>query len=928
MRNWIITLIVLSSFALEISAQKTTQWATRLVRYSSESDDEFYNAKQILGPPNSMPGYTDSPYSWSPKEADGNRDEFIHVEFGLPMRVSQFAVVESLNPGAISQVELIDTKGKSHTVYTASSFKPSYTPYRIFTKTIPFTDYEVLGMKVHLKPSAIKGFNQIDAIAISNSTETIKPKVNNLTYSDPVERAENLGLSVNSKYSERLPIISPDGNALYFTRKYHPENIGDLDKDDIWVARNNGDNNWTNTRNIGEPLNNDLHNFVIAISPDNSRLYVASAYKKGEKDGVAVAKRSGNGWGKPVTLNIENMYNKSKFAGYHMSMDGNILLLAIEREDSQGDRDLYVSFKKGTNEWSEPKNLGKVVNSIGMESSVFLAADNRTIYFSSNGFEGYGGLDMYISHRLDDSWENWSTPKNLGRDINTPGNDYNYTIPASGDYAYFSSDFMSNGQSDLFRIRLPKEARPDPVMIINHDIAEDFEEDLDGDIVVVNDDPTLQKEVDDLKNRLQYLNDELTKMEGRKESVNIPTERKPTYDKPTQHSSKTNNTATAAKVDPELERLKKKYNTHLEKDEEDATPSKPITTTNSNTSNQQTTTQNPPTSSKKEDENEALKRKLRILNGEEDVAQEEKPIAEVPETPKKTTKPAEPNVDVAAMKEEIRQSLKEELRADVKSELKRDMIDDVRADLESEMRISLEDDLKKKVEDDLKATLEDGVKADLKKKLQSDVEDDLRNELSDEVRAEIEKELRAELMAEVKQELRNDMEYRIKKEMETQIRRELETKIRAQLEEEYAEKLKNIEAQPVEEEEEEDVFIVPLRVGEIIPMDNIFFDANETTIKENSQDELLKVLTFLNQHPNLIVEIGGHTNSWCDHEFANKLSDGRAKEVKAYLISQGISATRIQSHGYGKTQPIADNKTVEGRKKNQRVEMKIVEILK
>ena len=945
MKNWIITIIILSSFVIEVSAQKTTQWASRVVRYSSQLEDEFYAAKQALGPPNAMSGFSDSPYSWSPEAANGNREEFIHVEFGIPMKVRQFAIVESLNPGAIRRVDLIDTRGKSHKVYEASSFRPAYTPTRIFAKKITFTDYKVVGMKVYLKTSAIKGFNQIDAIAISNGNETIKSKINTLTYAEGVERAENLGRLINSKYAERVPVISPDGNTLFFARKHHPENTGAENKDDIWIAQNTYDDNWVKVKNIGEPLNNDLHNFVIAISPDNSKVYVTSAYKRGEKDGVAVAKRRGNAWGKPVTLNIENMYNDSPFVGYHVSMNGNILLMAVQRDDSEGDRDLYVSFRKGGNEWSEPKSLGKVINSVGMESSVFLAADNRTIYFSSNGFAGYGGLDMYMSRRLDDSWENWSTPKNLGRDINTPGNDYNYTIPASGDYAYFSSDFRSNGQSDLFRIRLPKEARPDPVMLIDNDIVEDFEEELDGDIVVINDDPMLQKEVDNLKERLKRLNEELTKIEDRgsetADRVEVPrnkpttydkpTYRKPTYDKPKTRTTTT--TTTTAKVDPELERLKKKYNRHLDNDYDETESTKPRTTaTTTSTSSKKRTPTKTETSSITDDENEALKRKLRILNGEE---VEEEPIAEVPETPETPETPDVPerlvrrttpttDVDTEALKEEVRERLKEELRSDVKSELKRDMIDDVREDLEDEMRIHLEDDLKQRVENDLKATLEEEVKADLKKKLQSGVEDDLRSELTDEMRAEVEKELREELEEEVKRELRDQMEYRIKKEMETQIRRELETKIRAQLEEEYADKLKPTEEPPVDEE---DVVVVPLKVGEIIPMNNIFFDANEMTLKEGSRNELDKVLAFLTQHPNLIVEIGGHTNSWCSHEFANQLSDGRAKEVKGFLISKGISKTRIQSHGYGKTKPIADNKTVGGRKKNQRVEMKIVQIV-
>lgn len=941
-------LLVLTSFSTLTIAQKTVQWASRVVRYSSQYEDDFYAAKQVLGYPNAMKGFSDSPYSWSPKEANGNREEFIHVEFGMPMQVRQFVIVESLNPGAVSKVELIDTRGKAHEVFRETAFRPAYAMSRVFSKKIPFTSYTVIGMKVYLQPSAVKGNNQIDAIAISNNEAPVNLEINTLRYSRGVDKVENLGQFINSKYSERLPIISPDGNTLYFTRKYHPENIGDADKDDIWMAKKYDDYTWGDAKNIGEPLNNELHNFVISVSPDNRRLYVASAYKRGEKDGVAVAKRKGNNWGKPETLRIENMYNKSRFAGYYVNMNGNVLLMAVERDDTEGDRDLYVSFKKNTGDWTEPRNLGKTINTVGMESSVFLAADNKTIYFSSNGFAGYGGLDMYMSRRLDESWENWSEPQNLGAEINTPGNDYNYTIPASGDYAYFSSDYMSLGQSDLFRIRLPEEARPDPVMLVDNGEIQDFEEELDGDIVVVNNDPALQKEVDDLKNRLKRLNDELTDLEEKKtappvaerESTRverpIKTE-KPIY-KYERPSVKTDKKTTP--TDPELERLKRKYNRHLENGEEADTEDVAY--------QEDKNTPTTPPSARKDDENEALKRKLLKLQGklpaiEEEPSEEiptEEPTEEVvirkPQPPKTPTSPVQPDVDMEALKEEIREALKEELRDGVKSELKRDMIGDVRQDMEDEMRIDLEDDLKAKVEDDLKASMESevrkkmerDVKEELKKKLKSNVEDDLRDELADEVKLEVERELRKELAAEVEKELRSEMEYRIKKEMETQIRRELETKIRAQLEEEYAEKLKNNSPAIDEPQEEpEEVFIVPLKVGEIIPMNNIFFDANETNIKPASYPELKKVVAFLEMHPNLIVEIGGHTNSWCSHEFANQLSQGRAKEVREYLAQEGISGTRIQFHGYGKTNPIADNNTVQGRKKNQRVEMKIVQIL-
>jgi outer membrane protein OmpA-like peptidoglycan-associated protein len=980
MKNLFVLILIATSLITEVIAQPTVQWANRVVRFSSQYKDDFYSAKQILGPPNAMSGYSESVYSWTPKDANGARDEYVEVEFGIPMRVKQFAIVETLNPGAVRKVYLIDTKGKSHKVFERKTFKSTYgmEMARVFSKKIAFTDYKVAGMKVVLKPSAIKGRNQIDAIAISNTATPIKVSVNTIAYSEPVKPAENLGRLVNSKYSERLPIISPDGNTLYFARKFHPKNIGEANKDDIWVANKYGDGNWSVAKNIYEPLNNDLHNFVIAVSADNNRLYVASAYKKWEKDGVAVAKKKRNGeWGKPQTLKIKNMYNKSPYAGYHINTAGNILVMAVQRSDTRGDRDLYVSFKERGDEWSEPRHMGNVINSVSMESNIFIAADNRTIYFSSNGFAGYGGLDMYISRRLDDSWTNWSEPQNLGNEINTPGNDYNYTIPASGDFAYFSSDFRSYGQSDLFRIKLPKEIRPEPVMILdNEPVSIAVEEELDGDLsgeeLATIDKPTnsrLQNEVDALQEKLRRINEELTDWKPVKKKskpkADIPEDKPIAYNKPTNKkrvttttitkTTKTTKTRKKPKADPRLERLKKKYNRHLEDETEEERPIDVAT----NNKKRIPSTPKPPKPPKKNDELDALKEKMLRLQGklpkeEPTIAVNDEPIEEevVTEDPflptKKVEKPKveqprdeEPPVseeEIARIKDELRKKLKEELRNDVKNELKKEMIGDVRDEVADEVRIDLKDDLKQKVEDDLKASLEDDVKEslrddlkddvkdDLRDELKSDVEKDLRRELEKEVRDEVLKDLRDEMADEVRAELRKEMEYRLKKELEAQIRQELEEKIRAQLEEEYAQKLVTEEPETPKEEEEE-VLIVPIKVGQIIPMNNIFFDANKTTVKTPSFKELDKVLVFLNAHPNLIVEVGGHTNSWCSHEFANELSAGRSQKVREYLISKGVSETRIKYHGYGKTKPIADNKTAYGRKRNQRVELKILEIL-
>jgi OOP family OmpA-OmpF porin len=107
---------------------------------------------------------------------------------------------------------------------------------------------------------------------------------------------------------------------------------------------------------------------------------------------------------KPVALNIKNEYNFHEKANYFLANNRKTLIMSVQREDSKGDRDLYVSFMQDDSVWTEPLSLGSVVNTAGEESSPFLALDDKTLYFASNGFSGYGGTDVYVSKRLDDTW--------------------------------------------------------------------------------------------------------------------------------------------------------------------------------------------------------------------------------------------------------------------------------------------------------------------------------------------------------------------------------------------------------------------------------------------------------------------------------------------------------------------------------------------
>lgn len=136
------------------------------------------------------------------------------------------------------------------------------------------------------------------------------------------------------------------------------------------------------------------------------------------------------------------------------------MIMSVERDDSYGDRDLYVSFMQDDSVWTEPLSLGKVVNTASEESAPFLATDDKTLYFSSKGFSGYGGSDIYVSKRLDDTWTNWSEPENLGPEINSPLEDLFFNIPANSEHAYYSRG-VSETNTDIFRVKLPVIKNPE-----------------------------------------------------------------------------------------------------------------------------------------------------------------------------------------------------------------------------------------------------------------------------------------------------------------------------------------------------------------------------------------------------------------------------------------------------------------------------------
>jgi len=274
--------------------------------------------------------------------------------------------------------------------------------------------------------------------------------------------------TINSYRPTIQPVLTPDGNRLYFDRKYHPNNFGSLqDCDDIWYADRRRDGSWSEPVNIGPPLNTRGCDVLFSISPDGKSALVGGVYPdvstQDKKPGFSITTWNGNNWLKPTQIVIPNFYNNSGYFYASLSSDNKVLLFGISRNDGLGQLDIYCSLKDKLGNWKEPMSLGPTVNSAGFDVSPFLALDGKTLYFSSNRPGGYGKNDLYVTRRLDDTWQNWSEPKNLGASINTIADELSISINASGDTACIVSSDSVNQLEGIYFVCLPKDVRPQKV---------------------------------------------------------------------------------------------------------------------------------------------------------------------------------------------------------------------------------------------------------------------------------------------------------------------------------------------------------------------------------------------------------------------------------------------------------------------------------
>ncbi len=359
-----------------------------------------------------------------------------------------------------------------------------------------YQDYQVASdaLEGFLLFDTTKGKSSKDHQEKRRDAEKLLPEVKFYAefYANPVPFNPQKVEGVNSTGDEYLPMLSPDNEYIYFTRKSTEKAKGDIYAREIELLmqsfRKTGLIDFESPTALPPPFNVGDNYGGVSISLDNRELFVtvckpvSSSYKNCDLY-VTRYERSIGKDGRPVFTwsGLENLGDKVNSAdGWEaqpsISADGSMLFFATIRSNTTPDEsgnptiDIYYTERQKDGIWTEAKSLGRGINTSGNDKSPFLHTDSRTLYFSSNGRPGAGGYDIYYCRQ--DEKSVWSQPKNIGYPINSAQDEHGLIVSTDGTKAYFASANKDKSQGlDIYSFELPQKARPEKVMILKGDIS-------------------------------------------------------------------------------------------------------------------------------------------------------------------------------------------------------------------------------------------------------------------------------------------------------------------------------------------------------------------------------------------------------------------------------------------------------------------------
>lgn len=307
---------------------------------------------------------------------------------------------------------------------------------------------------------------------------------------------------ISTKADEYLATVSPDGEYFYFTRRMDVTEASPfggskvVNKEFFTCSKKRADGTFGKGEPLPSPFNRSNHEGSPTINLSNdmlifSRMTTASVGGGSYPNYDLYCSYYIDGeWTTPEKLGGGINRDDSWESQPSLSSDGEVLFFASDRPGGFGGSDIWYSRKNDEGEWQKPVNLGKTINTAGNERSPFLHTDSKTLYFSSAGHDGMGGMDVFYSKM--DAQGRWTTPVNIGHPINTERDEVDFFVSLDGKTGYFSSDQyneegiligggigtrQSSVSWDIFQFELYEDARPHSMVIIKGKVEAD-----DGDI--------------------------------------------------------------------------------------------------------------------------------------------------------------------------------------------------------------------------------------------------------------------------------------------------------------------------------------------------------------------------------------------------------------------------------------------------------------
>ena len=300
---------------------------------------------------------------------------------------------------------------------------------------------------------------------------------------------------VSSKLDEYFPMISPDNDLLFFTRKIDRKNLGDISsniREEFTISsRADAKGSFTPGDPLPKPFNDGtFFNYGTAtLSVDNKEMIICACRveKVYNQDYLncdlytTTYKRTGKGgndfeWTTLVNMGLAINTKDGWEAQPSLSADGKLLFFTSLRKGSRND-DIFISEKQSDGSWSKAKPFD-LINTDGKDKSPFFHQDGETLYFVSNSTKkrkGLGGLDIFYIRK---EGEKWTEPKNIGYPINSTEDELGLFVSTNGKEAYYSS--MKEGDWDIYSFDLYEEARPQEVLILKGELVNELGKPIEG----------------------------------------------------------------------------------------------------------------------------------------------------------------------------------------------------------------------------------------------------------------------------------------------------------------------------------------------------------------------------------------------------------------------------------------------------------------